>query len=397
MKKQTLFSIYLINLSVLWVCSGLLPLLPIYAGKLGASAAMTGNYMALAFVGTALGTLAAGWMSSRWHRRREMVIIAGLLCAPATWLMGQSTTIWQLSLWTTVVWTLAGVTLALVSIVAGLTAEREERGRVFGLLGLTSALASVLGGLMTGPIADRWGYGVLLTILALFWLAQVGGGILLHESRRRGATTAESAVSMRPHTALWPLFLLLASGFLISTARFLASMGQSWAMDANGFPAAAVTMVAAVGAGAGLLLNPTVGRLSDGFSRQWVLAITYAGAAFALALMANATTLVHFVMVAVLMSVAYASDVVAPALVTDLVHQDQLDRWMSYFTTARWIGAIVGYAGSGYAVQTVGLQATLIAGIALPVLAVALLFWMRRPVVETFTPVILGSEAVAVD
>jgi MFS family permease len=168
-------------------------------------------------------------------------------------------------------------------------------------------------------------------------------------------------------------------------------------MDAQGFTAAAVTIVAAVGAGAGLILNPMVGRLSDRSGRSTVLKITYTGAALALALMTISSTLGHFLLVTVLMTVAYAADVVAPALVTDLVAREQLDRWMSLFTTTRWLGAIAGYAGSGYAVQLFGLYPTLLASVMLPVLAVLLLHQIRRADGrESTTPIPVDPTALPI-
>lgn len=378
MKNRTLFAIYGVNLSVLWVCSGLLPLLPIYAAELGATTAMTGNYLALAFLGTALGTVGAGWLSARLRHRRVLIMIAGLLSAPATWLMGQAATVGQLALWTTVVWLLAGSTLSMVNVLAGLSAEPHRRGRTFGLLGLTSALASVLGGLMSGPIADFWGYETLLTVMAFFWLAQVAGGVLIREPRPTKSVSGSAISNAAPAQIPWPLILLLGANFLLSTARFWGGMAQTWAMDAQGFSAAAVTIIAAVGAGAGILINPMAGRLSDIYGRRTVLFLTYTGAALALAVMAASSTLAHFLLVAVLMTVAYAADAVAPAFVTDVVSSGQLDRWMSIFATTRWLGAIAGYASSGYAVHAIGLDATLLTSVSLPILAVLLLLQIRR-------------------
>ncbi len=58
----------------------------------------------------------------------------------------------------------------MISILVGLLATPEERGTVFGMLALTSALGALLGGATIGPIADRWGFDTLFIALAVFSL-----------------------------------------------------------------------------------------------------------------------------------------------------------------------------------------------------------------------------------
>lgn len=387
MNKREFLAICVSNLTVLWVCGGLLPLLPIYAAQLGASSAATGNYLALAFLGTALGTVAAGWLATWLKRRRMLILAAGVLCAPATWLMGQASTFGELAVWTTVVWTLAGMTLALVNILAGLAAVPSQRGHVFGVMALATALGSLLGSAMSGPIVDRWGFESLLSVMALLWFVQVGGGALLKErpvTVERVAPT--SGVARAPIGVVWPLLLLLAANFLLSTVRFVGGIGQTLAMDTQGFPMTAVSLVAALGAAFGLVINPLSGRLSDRFGRRTVLAVTYIGAILALAMMATAFSVFQFVVIAFLMTVAYAADAVTPALITDLSPKEQLDHWMSVITTGRWVGAIVGYAGAGYAVQSFGLSMTLLASALLPLLALVLLIGGSRRREEVSLP-----------
>ena len=60
-----------------------------------------------------------------------------------------------------------GVTL--LSVLTGLFAEEAERGKAFGILSLTSALGTLIGGATAGPIADRWGYPTMFLGLSLCW------------------------------------------------------------------------------------------------------------------------------------------------------------------------------------------------------------------------------------
>jgi MFS family permease len=79
------------------VGGGLLPLLPVYAMRLGASRTTVGAYLASSYLALAAGTIVAGWISDRTQRRKVWLIAAGAMGMPALWLMGQVTTIGQLA------------------------------------------------------------------------------------------------------------------------------------------------------------------------------------------------------------------------------------------------------------------------------------------------------------
>jgi predicted MFS family arabinose efflux permease len=73
-----------------------------------------------------------------------------------------------------------------------------------------------------------------------------------------------------------------------------------------------------------------------------------------------------------------ANRTVGSALVTDLVPQASLGRGMSLFGATAWIGGIIGSAGAGQAVQTLGTTATFFAGAFLLLLAIPLVIPVRK-------------------
>src|SRR4029434_3424733 len=123
----------------------------------------------------------------------------------------------------------------------------------------------------------------------------------------------------------------------------------------------------------GLGLNPLMGRLSDRIPRGLLLSITYVASTFALVAVALANSLFDFAGAGVAGAVEGEGAAIGAALVADVVAPDALDRGMGFFDAARWAGGICGFAGTGYAVQRLGLQNTALAGALLPLLAVALL------------------------
>ena len=67
-------------------------------------------------------------------------------------------------------------------------------------------------------------------------------------------------------------------------------------------------------------------------------------------------------------------------MVTDLVPQESLGRGLSLFNAVGWIGGIVGYASTGYAIENVGLAPTMVVGALVSLAAIVLLVPVRQAV-----------------
>jgi MFS family permease len=379
MSKKQLFALFLCSLVGWVVGNGLTPLLPVYATKLGAAPAVTGYYLSFSFLALAVGTLVGGWLSDKLQRRKALLVAASAMAVPALWLMGQATNVWHLAALTATVWLCAGMGVTQINILAGLFAGETERGRVFGILALTSPLGALAGGLATGPMADRWGYPTMFAVLSLFLGLWPLTGLLVEDKvvariRRGEASTVEE----RPGLGRGFAFLLLAS-LAATVANFMGLLGRSLAMDDLGFVAAVISGTAAVGGAVTLPLPPLVGWLSDRVGRKRFLALCYLACAVGLSVLAASVSLWHFWVASSLLSVlSYAGSGVGSALVIDLVPQESLGRGISLFGATTWAGGIIGYAGAGHALQTLGMTPTFIAGVFLSLIAIALLIPIRR-------------------
>ena len=93
MSKKQLISLFACSLVPWTFGGGLLPLLPVYASKLGASSAVIGYYLAFAYLALTLGTMLAGWLSDRFQRRKTLLIAVGILIIPSLWVMGRASNI----------------------------------------------------------------------------------------------------------------------------------------------------------------------------------------------------------------------------------------------------------------------------------------------------------------
>ena len=113
MSKRQLILLFLCSLVPWTVGNGLMPILPVYALRIGASQALSGYYLSISFLGLAAGTYSAGWLSDQLQQRKIPLIIAGFLMGPIIWMMGRTRNFWQLTVLTTTFMFLAGVVIAL--------------------------------------------------------------------------------------------------------------------------------------------------------------------------------------------------------------------------------------------------------------------------------------------
>ena len=377
---------------ILWTFgNALMGIWPLYAVELGAGPAATGNFLALAFLGMAAGTLSTGWLLTRWQRPRALYLATILLGIPATLLMIGASAVWQLAAGTTLNFTASGVSLALINISTGQHAGTDERGRIFGLLALMMALGTVLGNLVAGPVADHWGYPALFALLGAWWLLQLlplrwlprrerpvegvaapvaAASPLPAQAAGARSTAAPVAAPAAAPAAFW---LLLAAQILLSISGFAMNMGRTMLMDVEGFTPTTVTVTAAIGSAGAILFNPLVGRLSDRVDRQLLLLAGYALLGLSVALLAGASGAIVFLLISLLTAAGNAGRVVEPALVTDIVPAPRLESHMSLFGAAGWAGGVIGLAGTGYAVEWIGLRPALLATTLLPLAGVLLL------------------------
>ncbi|MBN1484059.1 MAG: MFS transporter [Chloroflexia bacterium] len=378
MSKKQLFSLFVGSLVLYVIGNGLLPLLPAYPLQFGGESVQIGYYLAFAYLALALGNIGAGWVSKRLQIRKVLFVTAGLLAIPGVWLMGMVTEMWQLVVLTAIVWFLIGVGLALMSILTGLFAKKEARGRVFAfLLAMPIGLGSLVGGLGIGPIAQKWGYPTMFQALSLFLLLWPATGLLLEDRvvPQKPPEAGRSAQRALPG----PFFLLLGSNFLALSAYFSANFGRSLVMADLGFDRSAISSTA-VPVGLVLLILPTsIGWLSDRLGRKWMLLLCYLVGSGGLVLLIFAAALWQFWVAFCLLALLVIGISVGSALVADLVQPESLDMAMSLFSASSFAGGVASFIATGYVLEALDFSATFALGALLPLLALLLALLVRQP------------------
>jgi MFS family permease len=365
---------------VLWtIGNGVMPLMPVYAVKLGASQAATGNVLASAFLALAGGTFFSGWLADRLQRRKVLIIASGTALVPALWTMGQAGNLGVFAASFSAITFLWGVGVTLINVLAGLFAPGNERGRVFGILGLTVGLGNILGGLSVGPMVDRWGYRTMFSALALLAVLVPVVALFMQDKKTERAA-ARAAAEHGESPGLGRAFLqLLAAQLIVITVHGEGNIGRSLSMNGLGFAATALTSTGVIGGLVSLPFPFILGWLSDRLGRKRMMVICYASYGLTMVIYALSQSLWHFWIGSVFFSIGMISNSVGTAFVTDLVDSRVLGRGVSLFQGMFWLANVIGLAAAGYVFQSFGISPTLLASAALPAVGIILVLSIRVP------------------
>jgi MFS family permease len=265
-----------------------------------------------------------------------------------------------------------------MNILAGIFAGEHERGKVFGILGLTGGLGSVLAGTGSGAIARQWGFPAMFLVLALLMLCQPLCALFLEDKPVVREQPAE-AVGVKPRLQLRSVFyLLLLANTIACAASLLSALVRPLVMDKLGFDSAAISGVVAVGGAVGLPLPFVIGWLSDRLGRYRLLLLCYFTSALGLVVLGVSTALWHFWLASIIGAGFGASGAVSSALVTDLVPEQGLSLGLSLIGASTWVGGVLGFSLGGYAIQSVGLSATFFIGAAAALLALPVIMRIQH-------------------
>jgi len=377
MEKKQLVALFICSLLLWTYGNGLLPLLPVYAKKLGAKSDAIGYYMSFVYMAIALSTVTAGWLSDRLQNRKMLLLLSGASIIPATLLLSHLPSFGALVVLTAILWFLGGMGLTLVSILAGIFARESERGKVFGTLALTGTLGSLTGGLTTGPLADRYGYQAMFTILGIGMCLVPLTALLLKDK----PVARPSRASMKGNRSRLGagLFLLVIASTFSGIVTFSGRLGTSLAMVGHGFESTAISSTMAIGGAITLPLPLVMGWLSDRLGRKWFLGVSYLLGTMGALILISSLSLWHFWLVSSLLTAMFhINNGLGSALVADLVPKESLGKGMSLFGSTAWVGGIIGFACTGYCLQNLGIGLTFFMGAFLTVIAMILLIPIRR-------------------
>lgn len=359
----------------------LVPVMPLYATKLGASVAEVGFIVALIAYGTALFMIPFGLLSDRFGRRTYFIIgFVILTLSPVLYIW--TTDPVQLS----IVRALNGVGAAAqipttIATVLDLAPE-EQRGRTLGWY--TTATQC---GLMIGPVLGGYVLNVLGFTAAFIGssiLAFIGLAIILWQfnripCREHAEFSANRSWNWLKQRNLYggllaPLTLAVGVGTL---GAFIPLYGASFGINATG-----AGLIITLSFASSAVLRLPAGTFSDRVGRQPLIMGGLVLAAVSMALVSQFHSLMLLSIIALCFGAAQG--VIQPsgmALIADLSPKKAKGLGMGMFTTAFQIGYAVGPTAMGAVAERSNFEIMFIAcslSLALGLLIIFILFRTSR-------------------
>lgn len=267
----TLVAMFALQLSNL----GFAPLLPSLQKEFGMSYAQLGLFTGVYGLLAMVLSVPAGITARRFGEKRVLAI--GLLGVAFGSVMLARAGSFAAALAFRAL-TISGYRFAFVSVLiaVALTAPRSLRGRTMGVLGATSAMASVVGAPIGGALVDDVGWR--LAILGYAAMAVIGASLfwLLYrpvadDERDGEATLAHGAADRSAFLSpvVWMLALIVGLG---GFGQFtVTNFAPAVATTVYGLDATAAGVIISSGYIAAIVVNLLVGLLADRFNRLVVL------------------------------------------------------------------------------------------------------------------------------
>jgi predicted MFS family arabinose efflux permease len=271
----TLIAMFALQLSNL----GFSPLLPSIQQEFGMSFTQLGFFTGLYGLLAMLLSVPAGVSARRFGEKRVLGI--GLLgVAAGSVLLGEA---WSFeSAITFRGLTIFGYRFAFVSVLiaVALTAPASLRGRTMGVLGATSALASVIGAPLGGVLVGEFGWRLAIlgyaamavlgaTVFWLFYRPTPGGSTDVNHHRVDGSGSRSAFLS----PVVWMLALVVGLGGFgqFTVTYFVPSVANAL----YGLDATAAGVIISTGYLTAIVVNLGVGLLADRFNKLVVLGAVF--------------------------------------------------------------------------------------------------------------------------
>ena len=267
----TLIAMFTLQLSNL----GFSPLLPSIQQEFGMSYTQLGLFTGLYGLLAMLLSVPAGVSARRFGEKRVLGlgllgVAAGSVMLGEAWSFESALTFRGL--------TIFGYRFAFVSVLiaVALTAPASLRGRTMGILGATSALASVVGAPLGGLFVDEFGWRLAIlgyaamavlgaTVFWLFYRPTSDDSTSIHERHAHGGGSGSAFLS----PVVWMLALVVGLGGFgqFTVTNFVPSVANSL----YGLDAKAAGVIISTGYLTAIAVNLGVGLLADRFNKLIVL------------------------------------------------------------------------------------------------------------------------------
>jgi MFS family permease len=333
-----------------------LPVLPLYAAKLGADAAQIGSINGAFMLTTGLLSIPAGLLADRTGRK--LPLLAGIVAIAFSSLLIPSC---RLPVQMMAVYVLFGIGLAafgpgMLSLVADVM-PADRLGQAYGWYTTAVYIAMTLGPACGGYLAKSLGLGAVFIVSGLLSLLVALLALLVlpkDAPRRKHEVHSLLTASITLLHNRWLLACLLATaGSCIGFGVFLTFLPLYAA--SRGFDPAQAGLVFAAQALTNVVCRVPIGSIADRIDRRWLVAAGLLCLAAALPALGLAVKLSHLIACAVLLGGGMALTYTAiGALIAEQVPALQRGLAMGMYNSCIYLGMMAGSTLLGVALKTIG-------------------------------------------
>ena len=358
--------------------------LPIYSKSLGASALAIGGLYSVFTIATVLIRPLVGRALDKYGRKPFLLAgFLGYTLSMATFALASSLSILYLAR------IFQGVASALLwisvnTIVADLSSE-QDRGRLMGRIGETSARAEIIGMFIAFALLSM--LPEEMTWVAIFAIFSVMTAVATWLARRNVPETRPKEHSYSQSSKPIPPKLLRLMVIVFTTGVSSAMIAPIYLIFLQDKFTTDIGTLAWAFLPAGLvysLLPSRLGSLSDRWGRATLMAVGIAGAGLLSLLLPSLPELTWLIILYTLTAVGWSmADPAESALVADLAGTDQRGQAYGLYTFAHGLGATIGPLLGGWLYDEVGQAVPFyVNGAVLLLSAVWVIVALRQPVVS---------------
>ena len=382
MKRSSLLPIFLIVLADILGLTILIPLLPFYAEKLGASPTAVGLLVST----YAFCQLLSGPFLGRWSDqtgRKPLLIVSQLGTFASRLLLAGAGSLWVVYLARIIDGLTAGNLVLAQAYIADVT-EPEDRTRSFAIIGISFGIGFLLGPAISGALSS---FGLAVPILLSAGLSAVSVLATIFLLPATKPVTDEGAAGpagrrlslfawreyaqyfQRPGLSrLLVEFFCFVMAFATFTGGLALFLERRLSWNGHPFHAREVGFVFAYAGFLGILVQSFLGRLVRRFGEPWLVAAGFASMAVGYGLLAGVYA-IPLLLVAGFFS-SFGAGVLRPSLtslVTQAVARNEQGVVLGLNTSLQSVAQIIGPAIAGVLIdhRLLGAWALFCAGCAL--------------------------------
>ncbi len=366
------------NIYILTVCSlvlrlfvqGLLPIYPVIIQNTGAKVSQVGYFMAVMYVASLLGTLCSGYIVPKKINPKTFLVFSIIPIGVMLWLVGMQKNYFSLLTITFGLSFFSAANINTNAILTGHYSTKINLAKNFGWLGLSSILATLLGGVIIGWSIDNLGMQTTFLLFAFIFIF-FNSSILFAEKVYVQPVSQSLSASFRFSKNF---ILFICSSVLIILLIHVFKMSLSLEMKKAGYTLTDISLYSAYGTLMVLFVPQLLGYLDKKVKAYTLLIYCYITTVMAfLLLLTGLYTITIILAIACISILAYASRIPVMSLLYGWFNADTFPKAQTYYAATAWIAAIIGYLSVGQILERFGFKSALYFGVCTGVLALLVL------------------------